>query len=61
MEKNTIASEAKDTGTTWAKLRGAAQNQVFWKGIVVALCSSRSSKDKTKQILPIARLGCGKW
>ncbi|PVD20866.1 hypothetical protein C0Q70_19028 [Pomacea canaliculata] len=39
--KRTAESKAKDIRTTWAQLKGAAQNRVRCRGVVAALCSSK--------------------
>ena len=35
-------AKIKATGTTWAKLKRTSQNRVHWRGVVAALCSTRS-------------------
>ena len=37
-------AEIKAPGTTWAELRRTSQNQVRWRGAVVALCSTRNQE-----------------
>ena len=35
-------AEIKAARRTWAELKGTSQNQVRWRGVVVALCSTRN-------------------
>ncbi|KAL6482647.1 hypothetical protein MHYP_G00075190 [Metynnis hypsauchen] len=43
--RRSVESEAKSAGMTWTQLKKAAQNRVRWRGVVAALCSTRSLQD----------------
>ena len=42
--RRSIDAELKEAGKTWTELRKIAPNRVRWKGVVVALCSSRNQE-----------------
>jgi hypothetical protein len=43
--RRSVESEAKAAGMTWTQLKKAAQNRVRWRGVVAALCSTRSLQE----------------